>query len=67
MFYNEKNEISYIYHIIYCLYYPKPMTPCADAMIVADYRATDIILREHNAYLLFGKQITHNYYRSQNV
>jgi hypothetical protein len=26
------------------------MTPCADAMIVADYRATDIILREHNAY-----------------
>jgi hypothetical protein len=26
------------------------MTPCADAMIVADCRATDIILREHNAY-----------------
>ena len=26
------------------------MTPCADAMIVADYRVTDIILREHNAY-----------------
>ena len=24
------------------------MTPCADIMIAADYRATDIILREHN-------------------
>jgi len=26
------------------------VTPCADIMIAADYRATDIILREHNAY-----------------